>query len=101
MIERIRITALPSTFTAGVVSALVLEPIQVVPLMEQQRYAPVENATHPRSVYPDHPSTALLSSIESKRDFLVHPVRPSQARAIHATASAQPRIGAFAREVGL
>lgn len=38
--------------------------------MEHQRYEAVQNATHPRPLYPDEPSRTLLDSIEAKRATL-------------------------------
>jgi hypothetical protein len=43
--------------------------------MEAQIYAPIENATTPRPIYPEQPSVSLTASIEARRQKLVVPRR--------------------------
>lgn len=56
-------TTVPSSIT-------IRESVFLVPMMEQ-RFAPVENATHERMIYPLDPSGALIASLEMRRDALV------------------------------
>lgn len=52
-----------------------------IPMLEQ-RYAVVQNAASDRTIYPELPAQALISSIEARRENLVH--SPSRSRPLEA-----------------
>ena len=66
--------------------------------MHDQLFAPIENATDPRMVYPEEPSAALTTSIAARRELLVsiphEPTRPPQGITVD-----RSRLGPFASEV--
>ena len=66
-----RVTPIPPIFHTHTPGSLVLQSVRRVPLMEQQRHAPVQNATYPRPVYPEQPSSALLAALDRRRAQLI------------------------------
>lgn len=68
--KRSEVSATPITSVHVVPAERALHAFRPLVGMEQQRYAPIENAASERTVYPAHPSHALLSSIEARRLML-------------------------------